>query len=191
MGMSEIIQKMKVFLQNEIPAEVEVQMTDVKTKDGIILSFEGELVSGIEIFIVDETGKTPAITGEYMIEDGQTIVVEDGKVAEVKMPEDPIEEPETEDVLPVAEMVEEPIVEEKPIEEKPIEDDRIKKLEDEILQIKNILSELVNEMGKTELKKEIKQDLKLSKIKIKSEEKIEMNTNGGGVQNILKNIYKK
>jgi hypothetical protein len=188
MGMSEIIQKMKVFLQNEIPAEV--QMTDIKTKDGIILSFEGELVSGIEIFQVDENGKTPAITGEYMIEDGQTIVVEDGKVAEVKMPEDPIEEPETEDVLPVAEMVEEPIVEEKPIEEKPIEDDRIKKLEDEILQIKNILSELVNEMGKTELKKEIKQDLKLSKIKIKSEEKIEMNTNGG-VQNILKNIYKK
>lgn len=186
MGMSEIIQKMKVFLQNEIPAEV--QMTDVKTKDGIILSFEGELVSGIEIFIVDETGKNPASNGEYILEDGQTIIVAEGKVAEVKMPEEPIEEPETEDVLPVAEMVEEPI-EEKPIEEKPIEDDRIKKLEDEILQIKNILSELVNEMGKTELKEEIKQDLKLSKIKIKSEEKIEMNTNG--VQNILKNIYKK
>lgn len=189
MGMSEIIQKMKVFLQNEIPAEVEVQMTDVKTKDGIILSFEGELVSGIEIFIVDETGKNPASDGEYILEDGQTIIVAEGKVAEVKVPEDPIETPETEDVLPVAEMVEEPIVEEKPIEEKPIEDDRIKKMEDEIAQIKNILSELVNEMGKTELKEEIKQDLKLSKIKIKSEEKIEMNTNG--VQNILKNIYKK
>lgn len=191
MGMSEIIKKMKIFLQNEIPAE-EVQMTDVKTKDGMILSFEGELAPGVEIFQVDENGKTPALTGEYMIEDGQTIVVEDGKVAEVKMPEDPIETPETEDVLPVAEMVEEPIVEEKPIEEKPIEDDRIKKMEDEIAQIKNILSELVNEMGKTELKEEIKQDLKLSKIKIKSEEKIEMNTNGvNGVQNILKNIYKK
>lgn len=186
MGMSEIIQKMKVFLQNEIPAEVEVQMTDVKTKDGIILSFEGELVSGIEIFIVDETGKNPASDGEYILEDGQTIVVEDGKVTEVKMPEEPIEDPEPEDVLPVAEipMAEEPVVE-KPKEE----DDRIKKLEDEILQIKSILSELVTEMGKTELKEEIKQDLKLSKIKIKSEEKIEMNTNG--VQNILKNIYKK
>lgn len=181
MGMSEIIQKMKIFLQNEIPA---VQMTDVKTKDGMILSFEGELAPGIEIFQVDETGKNPASDGEYILEDGQTIVVEDGKVTEIKMPEDPIEEPETEDVLPVAEMVEEPIVE-KPKEE----DDRIKKIEDEIAQIKNILSELVNEMGKTELKEEIKQDLKLSKIKIKSEEKIEMNTNG--VQNILKNIYKK
>lgn len=186
MGMSEIIQKMKIFLQNEIPAEVEVQMTDVKTKDGIILSFEGELVSGIEIFIVDETGKNSASDGEYILEDGQTIIVAEGKVAEVKMPEDPIEAPETEDVLPVAEipMAEEPVVE-KPKEE----DDRIKKMEDEIAQIKNILSELVNEMGKTELKEEIKQDLKLSKIKIKSEEKIEMNTNG--VQNILKNIYKK
>lgn len=189
MGMSEIIQKMKIFLQNEIP--VEVQMTDVKTKDGIILSFEGEeLVSGIEIFIVDETGKNPASDGEYILEDGQTIIVAEGKVAEVKMPEDPIEAPETEDVLPVAEI---PMAEEEPVVEKPKEeDDRIKKLEDEILQIKSILSELVSEMGKTELKEEIKQDLKLSKIKIKSEEKIEMNTNGtNGVQNILKNIYKK
>jgi len=187
MGMSEIIQKMKIFLQNEIPAEVEVQMTDVKTKDGIILSFEGDLAPGIEIFIVDETGKNPASDGEYILEDGQTIIVAEGKVAEVKMPEDPIEAPETEEVLPVAEipMAEEPVVE-KPKEE----DDRIKKMEDEIAQIKNILSELVNEMGKTELKEEIKQDLKLSKIKIKSEEKIEMNTTNG-VQNILKNIYKK
>lgn len=185
MGMSEIIQKMKVFLQNEIPAEV--QMTDVKTKDGIILSFDGELAPGIEIFIVDETGKNPASDGEYILEDGQTIVVAEGKVTEVKMPEEPIEAPETEEI-PVAEpMAEEP---EEPVVEKPKEeDDRIKKLEDEILQIKSILSELVTEMGKTELKEEIKQDLKLSKIKIKSEEKIEMNTNG--VQNILKNIYKK
>lgn len=185
MGMSEIIQKMKVFLQNEIPA---VQMTDVKTKDGIILSFEGELVSGVEIFVVDETGKNPASDGEYILEDGQTIIVAEGKVTEVKMPEDPIEAP-AEEVIPMAE--EEPI-EKEPVEkpkEEDGEDDRIKKIEDEIIQIKNILSELVNEMGKTELKEEIKQDLKLSKIKIKSEEKIEMNTNG--VQNILKNIYKK
>jgi len=186
MGMSEIIQKMKVFLQNEIP-EIEVQMTDVKTKDGNILSFEGELAPGIEIFIVDETGKNPASDGEYILEDGQILDVEGGMIKEIKVAEEPIEAPETEDVLPVAEipMAEEPVVE-KPKEE----DDRIKKMEDEISQIKNILSELVNEMGKTELKEEIKQDLKLSKVKIKSEEKTEkMNTSG--VQNILKNIYKK
>lgn len=188
MGMSEIIQKMKVFLQNEIPA---VQMTDVKTKDGMILSFEGELVSGIEIFIVDETGKNPASDGEYILEDGQTIIVAEGKVAEVKMPEDPIEDPETEDVLPVAEMVEEPIVEEKPIEEKPKEDDRIKKLEDEILQIKNILSELVNEMGKTELKEEIKQDLKLSKVNTVPKMRENNNIANSQLDNIFYNMYNK
>lgn len=189
MGMSEIIKKMKIFLQNEIPAEeVEVQMTDVKTKDGMILSFEGELAPGIEIFIVDEAGKNPATDGEYILEDGQILDVEGGMIKEVKMPEEPIEAPEEEEVISVAEipMAEEPIVE-KPKEE----DDRIKKLEDEILQIKSILSELVTEMGKTELREEIKQDLKLSKVKIKPEEKTEkMNTNSG-VQNILKNIYKK
>lgn len=186
MGMSEIIKKMKIFLQNEIPAaEVEVQMTDVKTKDGNILSFEGELVAGIEIFIVDETGKNPASDGEYILEDGQILDVEGGMIKEIKVAEEPIEAPEEEEVISVAEipMAEEPIG--KPKEE----DDRIKKLEAEIAQIKDILSELVTEMGKTELKEEIKQDLKLSKVKIKSEEKTEMNTSG--VQNILKNIYKK
>lgn len=185
MGMSEIIQKMKVFLQNEIPA---VQMTDVKTKDGMILSFEGELVAGVEIFIVDETGKNPATDGEYILEDGQTIIVAEGKVAEIKMPEDPIEEPETEEALPVAEipMAEEPVVE-KPKEE----DDRIKKLEDEILQIKSILSELVTEMGKTELKEEIKQDLKLSKVNTVPKMRENNNIANSQLDNIFYNMYNK
>lgn len=185
MGMSEIIQKMKVFLQNEIPA---VQMTDVKTKDGIILSFEGELVAGIEIFIVDETGKNPASDGEYILEDGQTIIVAEGKVAEVKMPEDPIEEPETEEVLPVAEI---PMAEESIVEKPKEEDDRIKKLEDEILQIKSILSELVSEMGKTELKEEIKQDLKLSKVNTVPKMRENNNIANSQLDNIFYNMYNK
>lgn len=189
MGMSEIIKKMKVFLQNEIS----VQMTDVKTKDGIILSFEGELVSGIEIFQVDETGKNPAPTAEYILEDGQIIMVEDGKITEVKAPEEPIEAPDEEsEIIPVAEMVEEKPEEVKPDEpkeEKPEVENRIKKLEDEIVQIKTILSELATEMSKTELKSEIKQDLKLSKVsEVKNNLKFNTNSN---LSNILNNMYKK
>lgn len=187
MGMSEIIQKMKVFLQNEIPTE-EIKMTDVKTKDDIILSFDGELIAGVEIFIVDETGKTPALDGEYILEDDQIVVVKDGKVEEIKVQE-PIEAPEAEvaevaaaeDIIPV-----EDIKTEEPVADSNI-DERVKKLEDEINQLKSILAEMTTEMSKTELKNDIKEDLKLSRIK--PTEKVELKNSNSNVQNILKNIY--
>lgn len=187
MGMSEIIQKMKVFLQNEIPTE-EIKMTDVKTKDDIILSFDGELVAGVEIFIVDETGKTPAPDGDYILEDDQIVVVKDGKVEEIKVQE-PIESPEApevevaaaEDIIPA-----EDIKTEEPAADSNI-DERVKKLEDEINQLKSILAEMTTEMSKTELKNDIKEDLKLSRIK--PTEKVELKNSNSNVQNILKNIY--
>jgi len=185
MGMSEIIQKMKVFLQNEIPTE-EIKMTDVKTKDDIILSFDGELIAGVEIFIVDETGKTPASDGDYILEDDQIVVVKDGKVEEIKVQE-AIEAPEAEvavaaeDIIPV-----EDIKTEEPAADSNI-DERVKKLEDEINQLKSILAEMTTEMSKTELKNDIKEDLKLSRIK--PTEKVELKNSNSNVQNILKNIY--
>lgn len=185
MGMSEIIQKMKVFLQNEIPTE-EIKMTDVKTKDNIILNFEGELVAGAEIYIVDETGKTPAPDADYILEDDSIVVVKDGKVEEIKTQE-PIEAPvepvavDAEDIIPVEDI---PAAADSNI------DERIKKLEDEINQLKSILAEMTTEMSKTELKNDIKEDLKLSRIKPITE-KVELkNSQNNNVQNILKNIYK-
>lgn len=189
MGMSEIIQKMKVFLQNEIPTE-EIKMTDVKTKDDIILSFDGELIAGVEIFIVDETGKTPASDGDYILEDDQIVVVKDGKVEEIKVQE-PIEAPEV-PVVPEAEVAAaEDIIPAEDIKEEPAADsnidERVKKLEDEINQLKSILAEMTTEMSKTELKNDIKEDLKLSRIK--PTEKVELKNSNSNVQNILKNIY--
>lgn len=189
MGMSEIIQKMKVFLQNEIPTE-EIKMTDVKTKDDIILSFEGELIAGVEIFIVDETGKTPALDGEYILEDDRIVVVKDGKVEEIKVQE-PIEAPEAEvaevvaaeDIIPV-----EDIKTEEPAADSNI-DERVKKLEDEINQLKSILAEMTTEMSKTELKNDIKEDLKLSRIKPTEKVELKNSNSNSNVQNILKNIY--
>ena len=192
MGMSEIIQKMKAFLSNEIPAEV--QMTDVKTKDGIILSFEGELVSGIEIFIVDETGKNPAPDGEYILEDGQTIVVAEGKISEIKPAEEPIEAPETEEVIPVVEM---PMAEsgttETKMEEVSLEDlkCKVKKLEEDFTQLSTILSELANEMGKTELKSEIKTELQLSKVNTIPQMRENNNIANSQLDNIFYNMYNK
>lgn len=189
MGMSEIIKKMKVFLQNEIPTEEiqEVKMTDVKTKDGMILSFDGELAPGIEIYIVDESGRNPASDGEYILEDGQILDVEGGMIKEIKVAEEPIEAPT--EVIPVEEMAIEAPTEEKPIEEEEDLKAKVKKLEEDFKNLSAILSELATEMGKTELKSEIKEDLKLSRVQeAKPVQKFNKNTQ---LDNILTNMYRK
>lgn len=52
--------------------------------DGGDLSYEGTLEVGTEVFVVDAEGnQTPAPDGDYKTEDGKTIKVADGKVAEI------------------------------------------------------------------------------------------------------------
>lgn len=72
-----------------IDAEAEVEpveeenLASVET-DGGVLSYEGELEVGTEVFVTDDEGnQTPAPEGDYVTEDGKTIKVVDGKVAEI------------------------------------------------------------------------------------------------------------
>ena len=62
----------------------------VKTKDGKVLSFEGELKESTAVMIIDETGATtPAVTGDYELEDGTIVSITDGLVTAVKKLEAP------------------------------------------------------------------------------------------------------
>ena len=77
----------KVVEVTDAEAEVEhveeENLASVAT-DGGELSYEGELEVGTEVFVIDEEGnKTPAQDGDYKTEDGKTIKVADGKVAEI------------------------------------------------------------------------------------------------------------
>ena len=73
------------------------------TTDKGILAWDGDedLKVGDQVFIEDAEGnRTPAEDGDYVTDDNETIVVADGKVAEIKDPEvdiEPTEEP-TEEV---------------------------------------------------------------------------------------------
>jgi hypothetical protein len=67
----------------EVEPVEEENLASVAT-DGGELSYEGELEVGTEVFVIDEEGnKTPAQDGDYKTEDGKTIKVADGKVAEI------------------------------------------------------------------------------------------------------------
>ena len=60
------------------------------TTDKATLSWDGdgELESGMEVYILDEEGNRQAVEdGDYTTEDGKVIVVVDGKVSEIKDPD--------------------------------------------------------------------------------------------------------
>ena len=61
--------------------------------DKAVLVYDGELAVGTEVFVEDAEGNwVDAESGEYAAEDGKIIVVENGKVAEIREPE-PEEQP--------------------------------------------------------------------------------------------------
>jgi hypothetical protein len=180
MSLQKIIEKIKTYLVEEIPVEVPVEepdMNNIKTKDGIILSFNGELAVGVEIFVVDETGNIPAPDSWTILENGQTIKIIDGKVAEI-IEAEPVEEaPEV--VEEMAEPEAEPKLEEK-----------VAELENQIQEIFGILQEIVGDMNKNELEKEIKTEMAKEKPEIKLEKNTKKQKTTNTVENILFNMYK-
>ncbi len=88
----------------------QIQLMEMKTKDGLTLSWDGDAQVGKDIFIIMEDGaKEPLADGEYELEDGSKIVAQGGKVAELIAAEpadgeDMAEEPASEEpaIEPVA-----------------------------------------------------------------------------------------
>ena len=67
-------------------ARMVMKFAEVETDKGL-LTYEGELVVGNEVFIEKDGELIPAEDGEYVAED-KTIVVKDGKIAEIVEKED-------------------------------------------------------------------------------------------------------
>lgn len=96
-------------------ASLLLQFATIKT-DKAVLEYDGEeLKVETEVFIVDENGeRKPAEDGNYVTEEGKTIVVADGKVTEILEKEEEVE--------PTEEPAEEVEAEEEVTEETPAEE---------------------------------------------------------------------
>lgn len=71
----------------ETLAKIVSKFTQVTTDKGV-LTYEGELEVGKDVYMLHEDGEvTDVEDGEYVAEDGRVIVVADSKVAEVREPE--------------------------------------------------------------------------------------------------------
>lgn len=128
-------------------AKMLLQMATIKT-DKAILEYDGEeMAVDVAVYVVDENGeRTVAEDGEYVTEEGKTIVVADGKVAEIKEKEEEEEKPtEEEEVTEEVEADEEVTEEEKPTEETV---DEIAKIKEDIAKINDILNSILEKMGK-------------------------------------------
>ena len=90
-----------------------LSLSEVTTKEGVVLITDGDIEVGMEVFVESEEGLIPATDGEYTVDDS-IVVVEGGKIVEIK--EKPLEQP-----VETPETIETPMQEEEKPEEKPEE----------------------------------------------------------------------
>lgn len=82
----------------------QMEFSTATTDKGVIgWDVDGDIEVGVEVYVVDENGdKQPIEDGDYVLEDGRTVVVKDSKVEEIKekaeeVVEEPTNEPTTEE----------------------------------------------------------------------------------------------
>ena len=83
----------------------QMEFSTATTDKGVIgWDVDGDIEVGVEVYIVDENGdRQPIEDGDYVLEDGRTVVVKDSKVEEIKEKaeeptvEEPTNEPTTEE----------------------------------------------------------------------------------------------
>lgn len=128
-----------------------VKFESIATDKGILLIQDGdEFAVGTDVYVEVEGEWVSAENGEYKLEDDRVVVVEEGKIAEIKEPE--VEEPVVEEPEVVVEAEEESPVEEVVVEPQPEERDekqeQIDALKAEIAELKSEIEALKAELAK-------------------------------------------
>ena len=135
-----------------------LSLSEVTTKEGVVLITDSDdMEVGLEVFVEDDAGLTPAPDGEYTV-DESIVVVEGGKIVEIK--EKPIEQPidtPIETPMQEEEKTEEPI-------ETPIDNPTIEELKNLIEEQKTMIETLKSENESLkaeieELKKKLEEPL--------------------------------
>ena len=100
MKSTEILNKIKTYLGEEVKEESPkeaLELAQLKLENGTILEADA-FESGNEIFILTEDDKVAVPQGEYLMEDGRMLVVEEeGVIAEIKAAEEEEVEQEEEE----------------------------------------------------------------------------------------------
>ena len=157
MKATEILSKIKTYLGEdtadivenvEQDQEVKVELAQVKLENGTVLEAEA-FESGKEVFILTDDEKVAVPVGEYQMEDGQLLVVqEEGLIAEIKK----AEAKEEEEVEASEEQVEEQL------EEEEVEAKYATK--EELAEVKSLVEEIKAMIEKKEEMSEVEEQVK-------------------------------
>lgn len=89
MKATEMLNQVKNLLGVELSEEVKLEQ--MKLENGTVLEAEA-FEKDNEVFIVTEDEKVPVPSGEYSLEDGKILVVEEGIISDIKEMEEEVEE---------------------------------------------------------------------------------------------------
>jgi len=89
MKATEMLNQVKNLLGVELSEEVKLEQ--MKLDNGTVLEAEA-FEKDNEVFIVTEDEKVPVPSGEYSLEDGKILVVEEGIISDIKEMEEEVEE---------------------------------------------------------------------------------------------------
>ena len=164
MKATDMLNKVKELVGVQLEEVQEVKLAQATLENGTVIESE-DFAVGSEVFIVTEDEKVALPVGEYTLEDGEMIKVEEeGIIAAIGKPEEAPEEEEAEEELKEEEMAyatKEELAEVKSMIEE------IKAM----LEPKEEMSEEVEETDKEELSKqeevieEVKEEVQLEKVK--------------------------
>tara|TARA_R100001224_G_scaffold102973_1_gene75465 strand:+ start:1426 stop:2037 length:612 start_codon:yes stop_codon:yes gene_type:complete len=160
MKATEILKNIKTFLgeetpvelQEEVTEEVKVELAQAKLENGTLVE-SSSFKKGDEIFIITDDEKVAMPVGEYVMEDGKLLVVEEeGIIADYRVVSDDV--PQKEDDIKDEEMRDEG--KEAAVDDWAGMEKRIKNLEDAIADLKSRMGEK-EDFEKVE--EEVKQEL--------------------------------
>ena len=160
MKATEILKNIKTFLgeetpvelQEEVTEEVKVELAQAKLENGTLVE-SSSFKKGDEIFIITDDEKVAMPVGEYVMEDGKLLVVEEeGIIADYRVVSDDV--PQKEDDVKDEEMRDEG--KEAAVDDWAGMEKRIKNLEDAIADLKSRMGEK-EDFEKVE--EEVKQEL--------------------------------
>ena len=135
MKATEILKNIKTFLGEETLEEVKVKLAQAKLENGTIVESES-FKAGDEIFIITDDEKVAMPVGEYVMEDGKLLVVEEeGIIADYRVVSDDV--PQKEDQIEEKEELDE----EAAVYDWSGMEKRIKNLEDAIADLKSKMGE--------------------------------------------------
>ena len=147
---------------------IEVKLEEMKLENGTVVSAES-FEKGSEIFIVTDDEKVAMPVGEYILEDGKLLVVEEeGMIADMREVSDEVPAKEEKDGKEITEDLEEEKEEKMMDEENYVTKDTFKEMEDKIQNLEDAIADLkddkveaeeVVEEKEVEMTEEVKEEL--------------------------------